>query len=54
MSFYWKNPDGWFWRENLHADNFHGPYKTKAEAKKARAEFRAKAENKVLVVVVKQ
>ncbi len=37
--YYWRGPDGWYWRENKKAENWHGPFPSRAAAKQERAKF---------------
>ncbi len=39
--YYWKHPKtgAWYWRENLYAENWQGPFSSKKNCRNARAEF---------------
>ncbi len=40
--YYWKASDGWFFRENKKAENWHGPYSSRKEAIEERMKLRQK------------
>jgi len=50
--YYWQGPSGWFWRENPRAEDWHGPFSSRAKAKEARAEFYDKIFKNTMVVTV--